>query len=412
MRLRSLKPKWSALDGDGSVHARRLAFWTTSIAALMVTVLLSLAVLSALPAVVLAVSSGIFVRFLGQWWSLRPIRTSSLPPNLATFQFAGGGIQCYFDESAILRYIHAWRWRVFAAAAASCVCLAALHIPELQQDLLTGRVHGPNWLNSLIQGCKLFLPVPAAMLFLSVKGPGQLWAGQLKSVIREKASTSVGRILMHREIEGLGAGIDALWHALGIERRGEYQAAIERHLRTRTSEVVARPEAAMAILEALIELGRQDLQSLANALARYREAECRVKAVKALAAALGNPVDEMKAEELGGELEGLRQLAAERRWEDLQRRAAALENEIDELAQRLRGRASQGPPVVLAPGSDPYKLLGISVDSPTPLFRKLRLRLAQLYHPDISDSTRNSTKMAELNAAYDAVMKDRERKGQ
>ena len=68
--------------------------------------------------------------------------------------------------------------------------------------------------------------------------------------------------------------------------------------------------------------------------------------------------------------------------------------------------------MVLAPGSDPYRLLGISVDTPTPLIRKLRLRLAQLYHPDISDSTRNSAKMAELNAAYDAVMKDREKKGQ
>jgi len=405
-------PKWSALDGEEYIHARRVVFWITSVAVLMVTVLLFLAVLSALPATLLAVSSGILVRFLGQWWSLRPVRTSYLPPNLATFQFAGGGIHCYFDESAILRYIHAWRWRVFAAATAGCVCLAALHIPELQRDLLTGRVHSLKSLNSLIQGCKLFLPVPAAMLFISVKGPGQLWAGQLKSVIREKASASIGRILMHREIEGLGAGIDALWHALGIERRGEYRAAIERHLRTRTSEVVARPEAAMAILEALIELGRQDLQSLSNALGLYREAECRVKAVQALAAALGNPVDEMKAEELGGELESLRQLAAERRWEDLQLRASALENEINELRQGLRGRATQGPPVVLAPGSDPYKLLGINVDTPTPLVRKLRLRLAQLYHPDISDSTRNSTKMAELNAAYDAVMKDRERKGQ
>jgi DnaJ-class molecular chaperone len=52
----------------------------------------------------------------------------------------------------------------------------------------------------------------------------------------------------------------------------------------------------------------------------------------------------------------------------------------------------------------------VSVDTPTPLIKKLRLRLAQLYHPDVSESICNSTKMAELNAAYDAVMKEREKR--
>ena len=65
----------------------------------------------------------------------------------------------------------------------------------------------------------------------------------------------------------------------------------------------------MVMLEALIELGRRDLQNLSNALASYRRTECQLKAAQALAVALGNPVDEMKAEELGGELESLRQLA-------------------------------------------------------------------------------------------------------
>src|SRR5271163_1633451 len=199
MRLLSLKPKWSALDGEEYTHARRVVFWITSITALMVGALLSLVVLSARPAALLAVSAGVLVRFLGQRWRLRPLRTSYLPSQLATFQFAGGGIQCFFDESAVLRYINAWRWRILAGAAAGAVCLAALYIPSLQTDLLPGRVHSLDGLYSLIQRCKLALPALAAMLFLAVKGPGQLWVGQVKSAIRERACASLGKILMHRE---------------------------------------------------------------------------------------------------------------------------------------------------------------------------------------------------------------------
>jgi DnaJ-class molecular chaperone len=66
---------------------------------------------------------------------------------------------------------------------------------------------------------------------------------------------------------------------------------------------------------------------------------------------------------------------------------------------------------MLSPGVDPYRILGINAATPTASIRKLRLRLAQLYHPDIGDSTANSAKMAELNAAYDSVMRDRDTAG-
>ena len=66
---------------------------------------------------------------------------------------------------------------------------------------------------------------------------------------------------------------------------------------------------------------------------------------------------------------------------------------------------------MLAPGTDPYRTLGVSAQTPTASIKTLRLRLAQLYHPDISDGTGNNIKMAEVNAAYDAVMRDRETEG-
>jgi hypothetical protein len=104
-------------------------------------------------------------------------------------------------------------------------------------------------------------------------------------------------------------------------------------------------------------------------------------------------------------------LAANRQWDDLQARTGKLQAELDDLRARLGRYSASVPTVTLPPGSDPYRLLGVTIDTPTPLIRKLRSRLAQLYHPDVSGSAGNSIKMSELNAAYDAVMRDREKEG-
>jgi hypothetical protein len=411
MRLPSLLLKWSGLERTKHSYALRLMSWLALAAAIAGIVLLTCVLLSALPAVVIAITAGVLVGHVGQHWRLKTLRASSFPANLASFQFHGAAVQCLFDEAAVARYVHGWMGRVSAAIAAGGICMAALHFPELQPNLLPKALLNLSWLHRFIHAAKPALPVLTGGLFLTCKGPTRYWAGQVKRAIEQRASASIGEILSHREIRGLGTGIDTLWAALGIERQGEYQAAIERHLQMHTFEIVIKPEAAIAVQETLLVLGRQDLRSLGDALAAYRSAECRIQGVRTLAAAVRNPVHEMKAEDLSAELVGLQQLAAERCWDEFHRSAASLQSKIDELDGELKDRAVHGPPVVLAPGIDPYQLLGVTVDTPTPLVRKLRIRLAQLYHPDISDSAQNGRKMAELNAAYDAVMKDREKKG-
>jgi hypothetical protein len=411
MRPHSLPTKWSALERAGHFHIRRLSLslaWTTAI---MLAALLSLVVLSALPALIMAVSGGVIAQYLGQQWRLRTLRISCFPADLASFHFKDAEVECLFDELAILRYINAWKWRILAATTAVCVSVAALHFRSLEPDLLAPWLRHLGGLHRFVQALRPALPVLALALFLVFKGPTRHWAWQVQRTIEERASASIIRIRSQQEIRGLGAGVDTLWQALGIERQGEYQAAIDRHLKARTYELVVRPEAAIAMQETLLVLGREDLRSLGDALAIYRSAECHVKGVQKLAAALRNPVYEIKTEELCLELEHLRQFVAERGWEDFHRGAIVLESKVKDIDEEMRERVAQGPPVVLAPGSDPYQLLGVSVDTPTPMIRKLRIRLAQLYHPDIRDSAQNSAKMAELNAAYDAVMKDLKNRG-
>jgi hypothetical protein len=393
---------------------REILRWLVLLGACLIvaatTLLLLSAILDAPLAAATAIATGVAVRLLGQTLNLKQLRQSDKPAELATFEFDGEKILCNIDERQILRYTSAWKWRILAALTSAGACLAVQHLPVPVFHLLPAASFGnfPG-LASLIGGCAAALPVYTAIFFLQVKGPERRWAAEAAAVIDKRAAASSDRLLQPRELAGLAAGVEALWHALGLPEREEYRAAAARYIGDNTPKAALQPETAEKFLDALTELARQDLRDLTTSLDAYRGVECRYRAVQMLAAAIRQPDRELKLDELGSELDYLLRLASERQWEELQRRAVWIENELDQLHESLRLHSSSVPPVVLAPGSDPYSLLGVSVDTPTPLIRKLRLSLAQLYHPDISHSTRNSAKMAELNAAYDAVMRDRER---
>lgn len=405
---RRLFPSLSARQEHIFRRLVQVCAWLTATTSAL---LIALAILHSALAALSSVAAGAAVRCLGQALNLKRLRQSPKPTQLANFEFQGDRILCIVNDARILRYTTAWQWRLAAAVVAGGLCLVTQRIPLLEFDLLPEFVPSLRWLSPLIEGCSALLPVFSCILFIHVKGPERHWAGQAKAAIEARVVASASRILQPRELDGLAAGVEALWRALGLERRGEYRAAVAKHLRAHTTAAVLHPEIAESILDAMTELARQDLRCLSASLASYRAAECHLKGVQMLAAANREPWHEMKVEELATELGRLATLASERRWEELQRRAVRLENELDGLRATLSQHSASVPAVVLAAGSDPYRVLGISADTPTPLVRKLRLSLAQLYHPDISHSTRSSTKMAELNAAYDAVMKDREREG-
>lgn len=358
-----------------------------------------------------AVAVGVLIRCLGQQLNVKQVLRSPKAAELAVFEFDGQSVSCRFEDSLIVAYTSAWRWRIAAAVAAGLTCLAAQHLLGLRFSLLPANLGISHWFRLAVEGCSSGLPLFAAAFFLRIKGPQRRWTIQVRAAIEARAAASVGQILAAHEIDGLQAGIDVLWRELGVDRRGDYRAALSKRLRSHTTEAVLQPATAIAMLQALTELARLDLKSLCTAVESFHRIRCEVSVVHELASAFRNPLHEMKAEELGRELEQLPRLAANRQWDDLQSRATWLETELDDLRARLGRHSASVPAVMLPPGSDPYRLLGVTVDTPTPLIRKLRSRLAQLYHPDVSGSTGNSTKMSELNAAYDAVMRDRGKEG-
>lgn len=232
----------------------------------------------------------------------------------------------------------------------------------------------------------------------------------MKSAIRARAAAALD-FLTDREIDGLETGIEILGKEFGLWQGRPYRTAVAKHLFSHTCQAVLKPAATKAWEQAITELARQDMASLGATVARYHKISCRLKSVELLASLLRDPIQEKRAEELSRELDAISNLAANRQWAECQRQADRMDCELDETHERLRRRLTSASAVTLPAGTDPYRILGVSAATPTAAIKKLRLRLAQLYHPDISDSAGNGAKMAEVNAAYDAVMRDRETAG-
>ena len=402
--------RWVVAAGQEKA-LQRLAAMAVSLAWLIFGAFLFLVILHSPAPFVLAVTAGISARCLGQYRNLHKISNSAEAAHLAAFGSDGERIRCSFDETAVLRYVQSWKLRIAAAVAASSTCFVIQYWSILGFSLLPGRIQHLHWLSASIGIAGPWLPAVVGIFFLWGKTPERRWVGQVKAAIQTRAENSIRKILAPGEIDGLQAGTHVLWQRLRLDRGSEYRAAIARHLRDRTADVVLQSEATAALVNATTELARQDLANLGAAVATYHQVECRLTTFESLASELRDPMHEIRVEELKSELDQLSKLALHRRWNDLQQHSDWILGELDGLHAKLRQHAASVPAMALPPGSDPYRLLGVSVDTPTPLIKKLRLRLAQLYHPDVSESISNSTKMAELNAAYDAVMKEREKGG-
>jgi hypothetical protein len=402
--------------------ARHLLRWVVPVAVLLAVLqaaaLLSLVLLRVPLAALFAVAAGTLTRILGQKLKVKRLKDSLKAADLATFSFSGQSIDCNFSHPQIVRYINSWFSKFAAALSAGLVCLAAVHLSNDRLGFLSihhlsvlpTEVGAMPWLNRTVEAGCMALPFVAVFLFLWANGPERRWSGQVMAAIEARAA-AVLDVLGNREIDGLEAGMEVLGQELGLWQGRPYRAAMAKHLSSHTREAVLKPEATKAMEQAITELARQDLKSLGIALASYRKAAGRLESFQLLASLLRDPIHEARAEELSQELEQIPVLAAHRQWEQCQRQAGRLECELNEIDPRLRRQLAGAPAVVLSPGVDPYRILGINAATPTASIRKLRLRLAQLYHPDIGDSTSNSAKMAELNAAYDSVMRDRETAG-
>ena len=356
-----------------------------------------------------AVWAGVLTGWLGQRVRLRAMRTSRKPVPFAAFDFEEGVIRCTLREDLARSYVTGLPWRIAAGFSAGVVCWGAQRWLFFRVNLL----EMIGWditrrLGPLLTAAAWGLPLFAGALVYVVDGPVKWWVRQLKCALERRAEKVCAEVLRDREMDGLDRAIGKMHEQLGCRRSSTYRGAIEKRLRAQAGNVVFNPHSMSVLIDALTEAARLEWQDLSTTLCHYRNLQSEIKALQSSASLLHEPLIESELDELMSEVNKTAEFVAYWGWEDLRKQFPSFERALEETGRKLRERRATTSTTVLAPGSDPYGILGVDPRAPLASIRRLRLRLAQVYHPDIGDETCNAMKMAEVNAAFDAIVRDRD----
>jgi hypothetical protein len=367
-----------------------------------------LAFISVLPAMLFGLAVGVAVGWGAMRWNVdRLLRLPSLS-RVAVFQFDGRSIDCTFSTDLPLEIGGGRSRRILVASAGAIASAVALLDTKVSQRMILDFAAAPRWLHTVITGTFWFLPFVIGLLLYSERHVQRWMARQLTRRVAALAASASTELCRSREIDGLVSGIDALSKSLKIEPPAEYRAAIVKFVQQNCAAVVLDSKCAEPFIEAIAELGRQDLANLAHALSAYQRSQGALLLARVRVQESRNPFLETQLDALESKIADLGKLLTQRRWNAFQE--SCTEGMEDLAAIQERARVRKEPPSVLAPGTDPYQLLGINREMPTPTIKKLRTRLAHIYHPDASEGFANAPKMAEVNAAFDAVIAARQGK--
>jgi hypothetical protein len=421
---RLLRKKWQAAFGLAQRSAKKFVYATRRkrrarqilflvywIGAALGASCLFFAVLSLPVLAALAFAAGVIVRWLAYRVTLSRLRVTREITKFAAFDYDGARIQCSFNEPALLRAVDPWTGRWLSALLAWAICGHWLGGRQVNFSVLPPvTLHVP--LVAYIVACGLIaLPYAFFILFMLVPGWRKRWSRQAKAVIEARAAAALVGVEGPIELDGLEVGAAALWQQLDAEDVGTYREAIRRWLREHAAEAVIAPESTQALLATVTELARLDMGHLGGAITIYREVEKRFAEAGMLTRVLRDEVLVQRCRRLEQELQRMRVMLYGRNWEAGDKRSKQLQRELEEFAEELFGRvrllANSTTHVSLAACADPYRLLGVDANAPLSSIKRVRQKLALIYHPDTGGETCNAVKMAELNAAYDALVRVR-----
>lgn len=364
-----------------------------------------LAFISVLPAIIFGLAVGLLVGWSGMRWNVnRLLRLPNLS-QVAAFQFDGRSISCTFSANLPLEIGGGRSKQIQVASVGAFASALALLDTIVSQTMIIDFASTPRWFHAVITGTLWFLPLIIGVLLYSDRHVQRLMARQLMQRVTALAGAASAELCRTREIDGLLSGIDALSKSFRIEPPAEHRAAIVKFVQQDCAAVVLDSKYAELFIEAITELARQDLVNLAHALSAYQRSQETLLLARVSVQESRNPILETQLNSLESKIADLGKLLTQRRWNAFQEGCAESVDELTAIQERARVRKE--PSVVLAPGADPYRLLGIDRETPTPRIKKLRTRLAHIYHPDASEGFANASKMAEVNAAFDAVIAER-----
>ena len=385
--------------------SRILVILVAGLPLVVVGLIAVLAFISVLPAMIFGLAVGLWVAWGGMRWNSNRLLQLPNLSRVGMFRFDGKNIRCAFSENLPLEIGGGRLRRIQVASLGVFASVLALLDPAVSRTLMIDFAGTPRWFHALITGTLWFLPLAIGVLLYTDRQVQRFMVRQLMRRVNSMAAAASADLGRTGEIDGLLSGIDALSKSLRIEPPSEHQAAIANFVQKECAAVVLDAKYAELFIKAITELARQDLANLAGALSAYQQCYGALQMARASVLESRNPLLETRLNDLELKIADLGKLLTQRRWDAFQRSCTGKMEELRALQERARLRRE--PPAVLAPGTDPYSLLGINREMPTASIKKLRTRLAQIYHPDASEGLANAPKMAEVNAAFDAVIADR-----
>ncbi len=272
------------------------------------TIAVGLLVFWAPAAALVALAVGATTRWLGHKLRLKALENSTRGRNLAQFTLVNDVVETHFDDLHVTAFVRSRRWRAAAALAAAVACFGAQHLHPFDWSPIAA-ARSMEWPEKTAALSSPALPLLAAIFFLAAKGPELRWINQVKAAVRARSSAATAEITRPREMDGLEAGVAALYQQLDLWWSGDYRAAANKWIESHTAQAVFEPETTSALLEAVTELARTDLNHLIEATESYRNVESRRCAIEALARAQREPQLEAKQKETAAAMDELRAMA-------------------------------------------------------------------------------------------------------
>ncbi len=368
------------------------------------------AVVNFLPAAMLGVVIASCVGGVAISWRLERLLQLPYLSRVAEFQFDGCRIWCSFHGN-LRREAGATRYqRIFQMAIGVFAALIALIDTAFTHSRLIGVTSILHWhLTNIslanIEGLVCLLPAVIGLAWYGEWKMERVATRKFKQRVTELATSVSAQLSRTREINGVLAGIDVLCKAMNIEPPNDHHAAIAEFIRCNCAQTVLDATYADPFIEAMTELAKQDLQNLCATLPFHQSLHKMLALARVAVEDCRNPFHEIQLDTIESRISGIVTLLTQRRWAAFQQGCTESMDELQLLHQRARTRKE--PCAVLSPGTDPYRLLGIDREMPTLRIKRLRTRLAQIYHPDASGAFPNASRMAEVNAALDAVLAER-----
>ena len=379
-----------------------------SLVALSFMVLLS-GMVSSATLVIAAVAAGLFVGASYGWSLMRAnsqhLLTSPNVSRIASFHYDGVSLTAspHADVPSLVE--GGMRNRLLAAALGGLASAIVLISGAAKLSTLLDQPQSFRWARLIVVLVLCLSPLAVSALIFGDRHLQIFLTSRLKRQIGKLISATNAELHRIREIDSTVTAIAALCEILNAQPSTEYSRAVARFISKNSAAVVLSPMSLTSFIQTIDELARQDLANLMDLMSVHQRLRSQLLLTGAAVEDSRNPHLELQLESLTSQASALGNLLPQRRWDEFRGSSTQAIEQLKKLQEEALRRKL--PAVVLPPGSDPYRILGIERAMPTSELRKLRTRLALIYHPDAAEGFSNSSKMAEINAAFDAVMSER-----